>query len=321
MERRVVVVENEKFDAEIAHEVLGGVAEVRTTEEDTVEGVVAAAQGADALIPWYVPINAAMLERLDSLSVVGMPGTGIGDIDLEAATAHDVTVVNAPTYAADEVSSHAMAMLLACARSLFAFDGAVREGVWNRGPGEPIHRLRGRTLGLLAFGDIARRTAEKAQSFGLDVIAYDPYADPDAMTSRGVTLVDFDDLLGRSDLLSVHAPLTSQTRGVLDESAFAAMGEGVIVVNTGRGGVIEEAALLDALDDGTVGAAGLDVFESEPLRDSPLTERDDVILSPHVAWYSEDSRRDVIRDVAKDVRGVFEGKEPDGLVDRDTDWT
>jgi len=153
------------------------------------------------------------------------------------------------------------------------------------------------------------------------VIAYDPYADPDAMTSRGVTPVDFDDLLGRSDLLSVHAPLTSQTRGVLDESAFAAMGEGVIVVNTGRGGVIEEAALLDALDDGTVGAAGLDVFETEPLRDSPLTERDDVILSPHVAWYSEDSRRDVIREVAEDVRRVFEGKEPDGLVDRDTGWT
>lgn len=320
MERRVVVVKNDKFDAEIAREVLDGVAEVSLTDEDTVDGVVAAAQGADALIPWYVPMSAAVLERLDSLSVIGMPGTGIGGVDLEAAAAHDITVVNAPTYAADEVSTHAMALLLACARSLFAFDAAVREGVWSRDPGEPIRRLRGRTLGLLAFGDIARRTAERAQSFGLNVIAYDPYVDPDVMTSRGVVSVDFDDLLTRSDLLSVHAPLTPETRGMLDENAFATMGEGVIVINTGRGGVIEEAALLDALDDGTVGAAGLDVFETEPLGDSPLRERDDVVLSPHIAWYSEDSRRDVIRSVAEDIRRIFEGKKPDGLVDHDTDW-
>jgi D-3-phosphoglycerate dehydrogenase len=320
MGRRVVVVRNDKFDAEIAGEVLEGVAEVEIADEDTVDGVVAAARGADALIPWYVPMNADVLGRLDSLSVVGMPGTGVGGVDLEAAAAHDITVVNAPTYAVDEVSSHAMAMLLACARSLFAFDGAVRAGEWSREPGAPIRRLRGRTLGLVGFGDIARRTAEKAQGFGLDVIAYDPYADPDAMASRGVASVGLEGLLGRSALLSVHAPLTAETRGLLDGDAFAAMGEGVIVVNTGRGGVIEEAALLDALDDGTVGAAGLDVFETEPLGDSPLRERDDVILSPHVAWYSEDSRREVIRSVAEDVRRIFEGEEPIGLVDPDTDW-
>ncbi|PSO46328.1 MAG: hypothetical protein BRC32_06320 [Actinobacteria bacterium QS_8_72_14] len=205
-------------------------------------------------------------------------------------------------------------------RSLPAFDDALREGIWSREPGVAIRRLRGRTLGLLAFGDIARRAAEKAQGFGLDILAYDPYVDADEMSSRGVTPVDFGALLERSELLSVHAPLSEETRGLLDAEAFAAMGEDVILVNTGRGPVIEEAALLDALDDGTVAKAGLDVFETEPLTDSPLTDREDVILTPHVGWYSEDSRRDVIRSVAEDVRRVFEGEEPRGRVNPGVAW-
>jgi D-3-phosphoglycerate dehydrogenase len=320
MTRTVVVVENDKFEAELARDVLDGIAEVVITDADTVEGVVAAARDADALIPWYVSLDATALERLDSLSVVGMPGTGVGGIDLAAAAARGIAVVNAPTYAADEVSSHAMAMLLSLARSLPAFDDALREGIWSREPGVAIRRLRGRTLGLLAFGDIARRAAEKAQGFGLDVLAYDPYVDADEMNSRGVTPVDFGALLERSELLSVHAPLSEETRGLLDAEAFAAMGEDVILVNTGRGPVIEEAALLDALDDGTVAKAGLDVFETEPLTDSPLTDREDVILSPHVGWYSEDSRQDVIRSVAEDVRRVFEGEEPRGRVNPGVAW-
>jgi len=317
----VVVVENEKFDAGIARDVLGGRAEVVITDADTVEGVIAAAREADALIPWYVSLDAAALEELASLSVIGIPGTGVGGVDPAAAADRGITVVNAPTYAADEVSTHALAMLLSCARSLPAFDDAVREGVWSREPGVPIRRLRGRTLGLLAFGDIARRTAEKARGFGLDVIAYDPYVDADAMVSRGVTPVDFGSLLARSELFSVHAPDSPETVGLLDDDAFESMREGVLLVNTGRGSIVEEAALLDALDDGTVAAAGLDVFETEPPRGSPLLEREDVLLSPHVGWYSEDSREDVIRSVAEDVGRVFDGDEPEGSVDPGAAWT
>jgi D-3-phosphoglycerate dehydrogenase len=317
----VVVVENDKFDAEIARDVLGDVAEVIVTDADTVDGVIAAARGANALIPWYVSLHADALAALESLSVIGIPGTGVGAVDLAAAAARDITVVNAPSYAADEVSTHAMAMLLACARSLPAFDDAVREGVWSREPGAPIHRLRGRTLGLLGFGDIARRAAEKAQGFGMNVIAYDPYVDADVMTARGVTAVDFEGLLARSALLSIHAPLSEETVGMMDGDAFAAMRDGVVLINTGRGPVVEEAALLAALRDGTVAAAGLDVFETEPPRDSPLLERADVILSPHVGWYSEESREDVIRSVAEDVGRVFDGEEPEGSVDPGAAWT
>jgi D-3-phosphoglycerate dehydrogenase len=317
----VVVVENEKFDAGIARDVLGGRAEMVITDADTVEGVVAAAREADALIPWYVSLDAAALEELASLSVIGIPGTGVGGVDPAAAAASGITLLKPPTNPPPQVSPHPLAMLLSCARSLPAFDDAVREGVWSREPGVPIRRLRGRTLGLLAFGDIARRTAEKARGFGLDVIAYDPYVDADAMVSRGVTPVDFGSLLARSELFSVHAPDSPETVGLLDDDAFESMREGVLLVNTGRGSIVEEAALLDALDDGTVAAAGLDVFETEPPRGSPLLEREDVLLSPHVGWYSEDSREDVIRSVAEDVGRVFDGDEPEGSVDPGAAWT
>ena len=320
MTRTVVVVENEKFDAAIACEVLESVAEVRTIAATTVPEIVAAAADADALIPWYVSLDAATLAELADLSVIGVAGTGVGGVDLAAAAEYDITVVNAPTYAADEVSTHAMALLLACVRSLPAYDRAIRAGEWSRAPGEPVHRLRGKTLGLLAFGDIARRMAAKAQGFGLEVHAYDPYVDTATMVERGVRPVDFDSLLGESDVLSVHAPLTSATTGLLDREAFAAMNPGCIVVNTGRGPVIEEAALIDALNDGTVAAAGLDVFEHEPLGESPLCDRDDVILTPHVGWYSEESREEVIRSVAEDVRRVFADEPPIGRVDLASEW-
>jgi len=141
------------------------------------------------------------------------------------------------------------------------------------------------------------------------------------MTARGVTAVDFEGLLARSALLSIHAPLSEETVGMMDGDAFAAMHDGVVLINTGRGPVVEEAALLAALRDGTVAAAGLDVFETEPPRDSPLLEREDVILSPHVGWYSEESREDVIRSVAEDVGRVFDGDEPEGSVDPGAAWT
>lgn len=320
MTQTVAVVDTVKYDAQIAHEVLGDVAEVRTIDATTVDGVVAAAGDADALIPWHIPLDADVLDRFESLEIIGVAGTGIGHVDLAAAAEREITVVNAPTYAVEEVSTHAMALLLACVRSLPAYDAAVREGVWDRGPGEPIRRLRGRTLGLLAFGNIARRTAEKAQAFGLDVVAYDPYVDAETFAAAGVTPVSFGDLLAGADLFSLHAPTTSDTTGLLDDDAFAAMRNGVILVNTGRGGVVREAALVDALEDGTVARAGLDVFESEPLVDSPLTDRDDVILSPHVAWYSEDSRAEVIRSVATDIRRVITGEAPTGGVRPDTEW-
>ena len=320
MTRRVILQRNDKFDPEIARDVLDGTAVVEVIDDKTVEGVIAAAQDADGLISLTFPLTSQVLARLESISVIGVPGTGVSGVDVAAAEANDIVVVNAPTYAVDEVSTHAMALLLACARSLPRFDAGLRAGQHGRDLGAPLHRLRGRTLGLVAFGDIARRTAEKASGFGLEIIAYDPYVDAETMADHGVESVSFDELLARSELLSVHAPRTEETRGLLDADAFAAMGEGTIVVNTGRGSVIAEEALLDALDNGTVAMAGLDVFEVEPLGDSPLREREDVILTPHIAWYSEESREDAIRSVAEDIRRVLQNREPRGRLESGTPW-
>ncbi len=320
MTRTVVAVENDKFDCAIAAEILDGVAEVWTVAGARPHEVIAAANGADAVIPWGIPLTAPVLEELSTVSIIGICGTGVAGVDLDAAAAHDITVVNAATYAVEEVATHAMALLLSCVRSLPQYDAAVRDGEWGRAPGAPVHRLQGRTLGLLGFGDIARRTAELAQAFGCNIIAHDPYVDASEFSARDVTSVPFADLLGSSELLSVHAPITAETRGLLDADAFARMGDDVILVNTGRGTVIEEAALLDALRNGTVAKAGLDVYEAEPLGASPLCEREDVILTPHVAWYSEESREDAIREVATDIRRFFTGEQLHGKVDPETPW-
>ncbi len=320
MRPTVVVMENDKFDPWIAVGVLEDIADVDVIDPNSVEEMLAAAADADALIPWGMPLDEAVLEQLERCSVIGICGTGVARIDLTAADANGITVVNAATYAVEEVATHAMALLLSCVRSLPAFDTAVRAGEWGRSPGEPIHRLEGRTLGLVGFGDIARRTAELAQAFGSTVIAYDPYVEAEIFEEYDVTSVGFDELLTSSELLSVHAPITAETHRMLDADAFDRMGQGTIVVNTGRGPVIEEAALLEALDEGTVEMAGLDVFEAEPLGPSPLCDRDDVILSPHIAWYSEESREDAIRQVATDIRRILTGDEPERVVDSSMPW-
>jgi len=316
---QVVVIENEKFDAGVAREVLGDVADVTVASAGTRTELVAAARGADALIPWYVPIDEGILAELDSLRVLGYAGTGVDSVDLDAAAARGVTVVTAGDYAADEVSTHALALLLSCVRALPTYDATVRGGGWDRAAGAPIHRLRGRTLGLVAFGSIARRTAGKAAAFGLDVIAYDPYVDAAALAERGVTRVGFDELFARADLVSAHAPLTPETEGLIDRDALAAL-DGGILVNTGRGPVVDEAGLLAALKADDVAAAGLDVYETEPPAGSPLLDREDVVLSPHVGWYSEESRDDCIRNVARDVRRVLAGEPPRSPAEPGEGW-
>lgn len=322
MPKTILLVPAAKYDAEVARSVLRG-----ESVELTVEDVDTAAELAEvarrleveAVVPGRVGVADGLL-AVPSLEAVGLPGTGVGGFDFETAVENGVTVVNAPTYAVEEVSTHALALLLACVRRLPRYDDAVRAGEWDWQVGRPVHRLAGRTLGLVGFGSIARRAAEKAAAFGLDVVAYDPYVDAGEMADCGVEKVAFDALLDRAELLSLHAPQTEETRGLFDADAFDRLGDGVVLVNTGRGPVVEEAALLAALEDGTVDAAGLDVFETEPLRDSPLVDRDDVVLSPHVGWYSEESRDDCIRSVTEDLLAVLEGGEPRGEVDPEADW-
>ncbi|MFC4360345.1 C-terminal binding protein [Halobium salinum] len=314
----VVVTDYDYPDVELERELVeerGG--RLVTAQAETPAEVVDAAAGADALLVQYAPVGADVFDALDDLAVVGRYGIGVDSVDLDAASANGVRVLNVPDYCLDEVSTHAFALLLACVRRTSAYDSAIADGTWDWTAERPIHRLAGATLGLVGFGRIPQRLVEKAAAFDLDVVAYDPYVSADVLAEHGVEKVEFDELLGRADAVSVHTPLTDETRGLFDRDAFGSMKETAVLVNTARGGVVDEDALADALDAGELAGAGLDVLPSEPPEGSPLVGRDDVVLTPHVAWYSEESFEELRRTVTEDVLRTLDGDAPRNLVNGD----
>lgn len=271
----------------------------------------------DGLLNQYAPIDGTVFEAAPSIRVVGRYGRGVDNVDLAAATEHGVAVTNCPAYCESEVSTHALSLLLACKRHLTQYDRAIKSGTWDWKEGKPMHRLTEERLGLVSFGGIARELATRAQCLGFEVVAYDPYVDASEMREAGVDPVDFETLLSTSDAISVHAPLTAETRHMFDADAFERMQETAYLVNTARGGLVDESALAAALDAGDIAGAGLDVVENEPPDESPLLDCEDVVLTPHVAWYSEESREQLQRQTAENVRGVLAGDVPDSVVNTD----
>lgn len=286
-------------------------AELRLAGEATPEGILAVARQADALMVTYAQITAQVIEGLERCKAIGRFGIGVDNIDLEAAAKAGITVTYAPDYCLDEVSDHAMALLMSLARKVTFSDRQVQAGRWEMKATVPLRRLRGSTLGLVGLGQIPRALAPKAQGLGLKVIASDPFVDQADAAAMGVELVSFEDLLARSDYVSIHAPLLPQTKGLFNAQAFARMQSHAILINTARGPLVNEDDLAAALDAGEIGGAGLDVVTTEPLAaDSPLLGRDNVIITPHTAFYSEDALLDLQTKVAEDVASVLEGKAP-----------
>jgi D-3-phosphoglycerate dehydrogenase len=285
--------------------------EIRMSKSTAVEDILAVAHDADAVIVCYAQITAALLSGLTRCRVIGRTGLGVDNIDVPAAAARGITVTYVPDYCLREVSDHAMALLLALARKITLSNKVVQSGRWELPPIVPVHRLEGRVLGLVGFGNIPRAVAPKAKAFGLKVITHDPYVSKDVLASAGVEGVSFDDLLSRSDFISVHAPLTPATRGLINATALARMKAGAMIVNTARGPLIDEAALIAALDSGHLGGAALDVVTTEPLaKDSPLLGRDNVILTPHTAFYSVEALVELQTKCATDVARVLSGEPP-----------
>lgn len=307
-----------KHDPEIEREILEDIdAELIVGNAQTEDEVIEAGAGADALLVSLAPITETVFEALEDVKVVGRYGIGVDNIDLDAATAHGVQVVHVPSYCEDEVSTHALTLLLASARRVCRYNESVKGGGWDWELGRPIHRLRGSTLGLAGFGKIPRLLVEKTAGFDFDVIAYDPYLSTDQLAEHGVEKVDFDDLLERSDFISVHTPLTDETEGMFDAEAFGHMKESAILINTSRGPVVDTDALYDALTEGEIDAAGLDVMPEEPPGESPLFALDTVTLTPHMAFYSEESIVIQRRTVASDVARVLRGEPPENLANPD----
>jgi D-3-phosphoglycerate dehydrogenase / 2-oxoglutarate reductase len=249
--------------------------------------------------------------------IIARYGIGVDTIDLEAATRAGIIVTNNPTYCIEEVAEHTMALVLACARKVALYDRLVRAGRWEVPPGKPIMRLAGRTLGLVGFGNIARQVAVRAAAFGMRILFADPFVkeEPFEIAARKV---EFDELLRESDFVSVHPPLTRETRKMINDEALANMKPTAFLVNCSRGPVVDTEALVRALDAKRIAGCALDTVDPEPLPDShALRGRDDVIITPHVAWYSEQALVGLQAGAPGEVRRVLTGEWPVNVVNRD----
>ncbi|MFB9949674.1 C-terminal binding protein [Rhizobium puerariae] len=278
----------------------------------TEDALIAEAKDADALMVLREPITARVLSELRNLKVIGRFGVGLDTIDVEAATRAGVQVTYVPDSNIDEVSTHALALILSLARKLKAYDGAVRKGRWlSLEDGAGITRPSRQILGLVGFGQIGRLTAGKAKAFGYEIIAYDPYMQPERISAAGARPVSLDELLAQADFVSLHIPAAPETHNILSADAFGKMKKGAFVINVSRGGLVDEAALAEAIRNGHIAGAGIDTFEKEPPGpDNPLLALDQVIVSPHAAHYSAQSYAEVRSKVFADVAAVLKGEKP-----------
>jgi D-3-phosphoglycerate dehydrogenase len=276
--------------------------ELRELAGHEPDEIVAAAQGAAAIFVYYARFPAETIARLDGVRVLARCGTGYDNIDVGAARDRGIEVVYVPDYGIDDVADHALALILACARKVGYADRRVRAGEW---PGYaelgPMFRLRGRTLGLFGYGRIGRRVAEKGAALGMRVLAHDPYV-AEASATR-------DELFREADVVSIHTPLTPETRHAVGAAELAAMKPGAILVNTARGPVVDTVALATALREGHLGGAGIDVYEEAPLpADHPLRSCENVVLTPHSAAYTEEALAEVRKRALADALRILHGQ-------------
>jgi D-3-phosphoglycerate dehydrogenase len=282
---------------------------LRMAKSTSAEDILAVARDADAILVTYAKLTRDLIMQLNRCKAIGRFGLGVDNIDLTAAKEKGIAVNYVPDYCIREVSDHALALLLALIRKIPFSNNLVQSCRWEMPAVVPIRRIEGTVLGLVGFGHIPRLVAPKAKAFGMKVIACDPYMKADGFKAAGVDGVDFETLLKTADYISVHAPLTPQTRGLMNADAFSKMKKGAYIINTARGPLIDQAALIAALDSGHLGGAGLDVVAVEPLaKDSPLLGRDNVIITPHTAFYSIEALEELQSKCASDVARVLSGE-------------
>ncbi len=295
--------------------VLRGLADVQLAPSKEEAVLREVARDADALLNCYAPLSRDLIASLRRCRVIARYGIGVDTVDLGAASAAGIMVTNVPDYCIDEVSDHALALILALTRGVARALLATRAGAWDVGVVRPLHRLRGRTLALVGFGRIARALGAKAAPLGLRVLAYDPYVGPEAISAGGAEPVDLSTALREADILSIHVPLTEETLHLIDQRALAAMKPTALLVNTSRGAVVDTAALAMALRAERLAGAGLDVLETEPpSAEVELLRLANVIVTPHVAFYSEESLLELQTRAAEEVARVLRGERPRSLV-------
>jgi len=287
-------------------------AELVSVQVEEEEDLIRVCKDADGILNQYSLLTRRVLETLPRCKVIARYGVGVDSIDLRAATDLGIVVANVPDYCVDEVALQAVTMLLALIRQTVFFDQKIKSGHWDFRQGAPIHRIRAKTMGLVGCGRIGMEVARIVSALGMRVIVFDPYIQK---AGGGIEWVDLDTLLKESDFISVHCPLNESTRHLIGENAFRKMRKKPLIVNTSRGPIIEEKALVQALKEGLVSGAGLDVMEKEPPDPgNPLLKMEQVILSPHMSFYSEESIKELKRRTAEGVADVLLGKWPQSVV-------
>ncbi len=302
----VVLIADKLAESTVA--ALGDQVEVRWVDGPDREKLLAAVPEADALlVRSATTVDAEVLAAAPKLKIVARAGVGLDNVDVDAATARGVLVVNAPTSNIHSAAEHALALLLAASREIAAADATLREHTWKRSSFSGTE-IFGKTVGVVGLGRIGQLFAQRIEAFGTHVVAYDPYVSPTRAAQLGIELLPLDDLLARADFISVHLPKTPETACLIDKEALAKTKPGVIIVNAARGGLVDEAALAEAVSNGQVRAAGLDVFSTEPCTDSPLFELPQVVVTPHLGASTAEAQDRAGTDVAESVRLALAGE-------------
>jgi len=310
---KVVITDCDHPSVEIEKEIFSEInPEFLLAHCNTEDEVIEAAKDADGIINQYAPITRRVIESLKGCKVIARYGVGVDNIDIEAATEYEIIIANVPDYCVDEVSTHTMALILACARGITLLDGKISEKMWDFTLAKPLFRTKGKTLGLFGLGKIARAVAQKASGFGFKIIAYDPYI---SKVNGEIKLVKFPQLLSDSDFISIHTPLTDKTRHSFGESELKTMKKTAYLINTARGPIIDERNLYVALKERWIAGAALDVMEKEPPDwENLLPKLDNLIITPHISFYSEESYVELKTKTAKAVLSVLKGGLPRAMV-------
>jgi D-3-phosphoglycerate dehydrogenase / 2-oxoglutarate reductase len=314
----ILVADYDFGNVEIERSIIEGAGfELRAAQCKSEDDVIDAGRDADGVLAQYASIGARAIDAFTRCRVIARYGTGVDIVDVDAATRRNIQVTNAPNeWCGDEVADHAIALWLAAARKICQYDRATRQHEWRWQTGQPIWRLRGRVLGLLSFGAIARGIADRARAFGVEIWAHDPFIDAASIREHGAQPVSFDTLIEGSDFLIIQAPLTPDTYHLFDEKTLRRMKKTALLINTARGPIVEDAALHAALSHGWIAGAAVDDIEEEPAKQrefrssNPLFQLPNVIITPHAAYYSEESIGTVRRIAAEEAVRVLSGHAP-----------
>lgn len=307
------VLPNSDVEKEIVEEAGGS---LTTIDVSSKEELIESATDPVGIMTIETEIEKSVMDAFPNLEFISVHGIGVDMIDLDAATERGIPVFNTPHYCLEEVATHTLSLILACERRVCQFNSSVKAGEWDYKSEGPLRRLSTKTVGIVGCGDIGLEVVKRLKGFDVDILGYDPYVSEEEMSQYGIRKADFEDLCESSDVITVHTPLTESTRGLVDASAFESMEPGVTIINAARGEIIDQEALYEAIESGTVAYAGLDVLESEPPEDHRLLELDNVDVTPHAAWYSEDALAELQRQAGENVATFLRGETPEYVVNR-----